>query len=272
MEELETGSEVIDSGADTGASSDASASETAGAVQTAPEQKTDTTPFHEHPRFKELVEQKNSYQGKFQDMESRYKAMEQQFNSFKESQPKAPSETDDLLKDLDKVDPRLANVIRTTLKAAEIAEANKAQFEQYQAQSQEQKLAQTRVSALDKVNSLHEANKVTPALRDFITNKLHVESLNGRLDISDHKAIEAAFNEQFKAIKAYEDSLKRDVTKSYVQDKKTDAAVPASVPKGAQAKPKAPAIPSFKSKDDLRSAVVKSYMKEVAAAKDATNT
>ena len=49
------------------------------------------------------MEQKNEFSKRYQDMESRYKTLEQQLNSFKEAQPKPPTETDALLADLKKV-------------------------------------------------------------------------------------------------------------------------------------------------------------------------
>ncbi len=277
MEEIETGSESLESGASEGSSSEASNSGSDGGtpVQTsAPEQKQDIdwAKAFEHPRFKELVADKNSYQNKYQDMESRYKNLEQQLNTFKDSQPKVASETDLLIADLKKVDPRLANVIERTLKASELAEANKSQFEKYQQQTQESQHQQTLSNAIGKINSLHESNKMSDFGKQFINNQLDLAYRGGKLNASDLQAVEGAYSEAAKAIKAYEDSFKRDITKSYVESKTKDASVPTSVPKGAQAKPTAKPIQAPKSKDDLKAAVVRSYMKEVAAQKDATNT
>lgn len=275
MEDIEAGSESTESGAQEGSSPEASESGSGGSAAAqagAQEQKQDTTPFHEHPRFKELVEQKNDSLKRYQDMESRYKTLEQQLNSFRDSQPKAPTETDQLIADLKKVDPRLANVIESQLKAADTAKQIQARLEAFEKQSQESAHQQTVTSAIGKINSMHESNKMSDFGKQFINNQLDLAYRGGQLNAGDLRAVEGAYNEAAKAIKAYEDSLKREVTKSYVQDKTKDASVPASVPKGAQAKPPQKATPAFKSKDDLRSAVVKSYLKEAAAAKDAANS
>jgi chromosome segregation ATPase len=272
MEEIETGSESTESGASEGSSSEASGNESTSnteAAQAAPKQ--DTTPFHEHPRFKELVEQKNEWSRKYQEQDARYKQLEQQLNSFQASQPKAPSETDSLLADLKKVDPRLANALEKTLKAAEIAESNKQSFEQFQQQSQQAQFQQTLQTAVGKINVLHETNKMSDFGKQFINNQLDLAYRNGKLNASDLKAVESAYQEAAKTIKSFEDSFKRDVTKGYVQDKAKDASVPASLPKGTQAKPAPKAIPTFKSKDELRQAAVKAYLKESAAHKAATN-
>lgn len=275
MEEIETGSESTESGVIEGSSPEASGNESGGgapAQAAAPEQKQDTTPFHEHPRFKELVEQKNEAIKYRQEIESRYKALEQQLNSFKESQPKPATETDALLADLKKVDPRLANLLESQIKAAETSKTVQARLEQFEKQSQESAQRQTLSTAVGKINSLHESNKVSDFGKQFIDAKLDLAYRNRQLDASDLKAVENAYNESYKAIKAFEDSLKRDVTKSYVQDKTKDSSVPTSVPKGTQAKPAQKALPTFKNKDDLKAAVVKAYARESAAAKQAVNS
>lgn len=273
MEEIESGSESTESGVAEGSSTEASDSGSSNEASTqvaAPKQQ--ETPFHEHPRFKELVEQKNEFSKRYQDMESRYKTLEQQLSSFRDSQPKAPTETDQLIADLKKVDPRLANVIESQLKAAKTAESVQQRLEQFEKQSQESARQSTLTSAVSKINSLHETNKMSDFGKQFINNQLDLAYRGGKLNASDLKAVESAYSESAKAVKAFEDSLKRDVTKSYVQEKTKDASVPSSLPKGAQAKPASKAIPSFKSKDELRAAVVKAYSKEAAASKQATNS
>ncbi len=278
MEDVETGVESTESGVSEGSSTEASESSSQNgsndnsSLSSGNQNKQDTTPFHEHPRFKELVEQKNESLKRYQDMESRYKALEGQLNSFKDSQPKAPTETDALLADLKKIDPRLANVIEQQLKSAELSKSVQARLEQFEKQSQENTRQQTLATAVGKINSLHESNKMSDFGKQFINNQLDLAYRGGQLNASDIKAVETAYGEAAKAIKAYEDALKRDVTKSYVQDKTKDSSVPASVPKGAQAKPATKGIPTFKSKDDLKAAVIKSYIKESAASKEATNS
>ncbi len=269
MEENE-GLESTESGASEGSSSEASGSESGNsAAQVAPQQQ--ETPFHEHPRFKELVEQKNTFQKQYQDMESRYKALEGQFNSFKDTQPKPQTETDQLLKDLKQIDPRLANVIEQQLKAAETAKSVQERLENWEKQSQQNAHQQVLSNAVGKINSLHESNKMSEFGKQFINNQLDIAYRSGSLNASDVKAIETAYQSVAKQIKDYEENLKRDITKSYVETKKKDATVPTSVPKGTQARPAPKAIPKFQSKDDLKRDVVREYLKASAASKDATN-
>lgn len=275
MEEIENVVESTESDASESPSSeDSNSSSESGeaAKAAAPKQEIDWSQAFEHPRFKELVDQKNEALKRYQEMESQNKAFKEELQSFKASQPKAPTETDALLKDLEKVDPRLANVIRGQLEAAETAKAVKAQLDQFQRQSRESALQQTIGTAVSKINSLHEINKVSGFGQKAINNALDLAYRGGTLNASDLKAVEGAYSEALKEYKTFEDSFKRDVTKGYVQDKTKDAKVPTSLPKGAQAKSPAKPMPSFKSKEELRQAVVRESMKSLAAAKEAANT
>lgn len=277
MEEIETGSESTESSVSESPSLEGSESNSDGgapAQAAASEQKQDIdwSKAFEHPRFKEVIGQKNEALKQYQDMESRYKALEQQLNSFKDTQPKAPTETDALLADLKKIDPRLANLLEQNLRSAETTKSVQERLEKFEQQSQESARQNTLNTAVAKINSLHETNKMSDFGKKFINNELDLAYRSGQLKAQDLKAVELAYSEASKAIKAYEDSLKRDVTKSYVQDKTKDSSVPTSVPKGAQAKPAQKALPAFKSKEDLKAAVIKSYLKESAASKDAVNT
>jgi chromosome segregation ATPase len=274
MEDIETGIESTESGASEGSSTEASDSSSESgstAHAAAPEQKQPETPFHEHPRFKELVEQKNEALRRYQEMESRYKTIEQQVSSLKDSQPKAPSETDQLIADLKKVDPRLANVIEQQLKAAKTAESVQARLEQFEKQSQESARQNQLSTAVAKINSLHDSNKMSEFGKQFINNQLDLAYRGGQLNAGDLKAVEAAYAEASKAIKSYEENLKRDLTKSYVESKAKDANVPASVPKGAPAKAAQKPLNVPKDKEALKSTIVKSFLKEQAANRDATN-
>ncbi len=272
-EEVESGLESTESGAVEGASSDASesGSETGAPAQAAAPKQEETAPFHEHPRFKELVEQKNEAQRQYQAIQAQYKAMEQQINSLQQSQPKAPTETDQLLADLKKVDPRLAKVIESQLKASETAQALQTRLDQFESSAKESAQQQTVTNAVSKINSLHETNKTSDFGKQFINNQLDLAYRAGKIDASDLKAVEAAYQQAHSVIKTYEDTLKRTITESYVQSKKTDAGTPTSLPKGPQAKPAAKPLNVPKDKESLKSAVVKSFMKEQAASRDATN-
>lgn len=261
--------ESTESGASEGSSPEASEPNSETPELKSQETKQDTTPFHEHPRFKELVEQKNDAQKRYQDMESRYKAIEQQVSSLRDSQSKNPTETDLLLEDLKKVDPRLANLLQNQIRSAQTTESVQKRLEEFERSSQESARQQVISSAVSKINSLHESNKMSDFGKQFINAQMDIAYRNGTLNASDSKSIETAYGESSKAIKAYEDSLKRATTESYVQDKKKDSQVPTSQPKGTPAK-QANKKPEFSSdKDTAKAQVVARYLKQAAANRNA---
>lgn len=271
MEELETGSESTESGASEGASSDASGAESLSAeANKAPvEQKQETTPFHEHPRFKELVEQKNEALRRHQDMESRYKTIEQQLNSLQSSQPKAPTEFDQLIQDLKKIDPRLAGALEAQAKAAETSKSLQSRLEAFEKQSQEATRAQAVQTAVARINQMHESNKVSPEVKQILNDKFDLLYMQGKLD---PQKLEQVYKENYDSIKKYEEALSRSIRESYVKDKTKDALAPSSLPKGTQAKPAAKPLNVPKDKDALKAAVVKSFLKEQSAGRDAVNS
>lgn len=270
MEEIETGPEDIESGATEGESPDASSTGPDGgdaAKTAAPKQEQDTTPFHEHPRFKELVEQKNEALKRYQDMESRYKTIEQQISSLKESsQPKGPTEFDQLILDLKKIDPRLASALEAQAKSAKSSEALQARLDAFEKQSQESARSQQVQTAVAKINQMHESNKASPEIKQFINDKLDLMYMQGKLSLQN---LDQVYKEQYDTIKKYEDSLTRSIRESYVKDKKKDSSVPTSQPKGAPAKA-ATKKPGFsKDPETARAQVVSRYLKQAAANRDA---
>lgn len=255
-----------------GSSSEASSTETTtgeSAQASAPkEQEIDWGKAFEHPRFKELVTQKNDALSKYQDIESRYKTLENQWSQFQSSQPKAQTETDQLIEDLKKIDPRLANVIASQQKEAQAAQSLQARLDQFEKQSQEQQRNQTVQTAVSRINQMHETNKVSPELKTMINDKLDLLYIQGKLNLQN---LDQLYKDQFDGFKKYEDALTRSIRESYVKDKTKDASVPTSVPKGSPAKAAQKQLNVPRDKEELKSAIVKSYLKEQAANREATN-
>jgi DNA repair exonuclease SbcCD ATPase subunit len=276
MEEIENEIESTESDATEGSSSEASESdsengEAAAKAAAAPKQEPeiDWSKAFEHPRFKELIGQKNEAQSKYQEIESRYKTLEQQLTQIKESQPKPPTEFDSLLKDLKQVDPRLAAALESQAKAAQQAEALQARLDAFERQSQQTAQQSQIQSAVTKINQMHESNKVSPEVKQLINDKLDLLYMQGKLNFQN---LDQTYKEQYAAYKKMEDTMTRQIRESYVKAKKQDSSVPTSQPKGNPARPAPKALTVPKDKDALRAAVVKSFLKEQAATKAADNS
>lgn len=188
------------------------------------QQSQDNTPFHEHPRFKELIEEKNSYKEQLSRMQEQIERLSQA-----QSQPKSQdAQKDALLERLKGIDPEFGSLIETFKKNAEKLE----QLEQWKQQSETQTLQQQAVST---VTRLHEENKVPAEIRSFYDAMIRQEAAsNPKLGLKDLPQVYKTVHERFTK---YLDSTKRAERASYVQEKGADSKAPVSQPKGKTVTP-----------------------------------
>lgn len=177
-------------------------------------------PFHEHPRFKELVEQKNKYADQLKAFEDRYKQLEERVN---QQQPKAEEKQDKLISRLREIDPEFAERMELLSTRAEQA----SEYESRLQQIQEQAFAQ---NALAKINEMHSKNAVSKELQDRYNRELDNAYRNGEL--RDLKSVEAKYKSIHDDYSKLLDSYKRSALEQYTSSKKADAKAPASQPKG----------------------------------------
>lgn len=265
--EIETPEVESESGEPQASSEPAEAEGTPEAAQAAPKQE-DTTPFHEHPRFKELVEQKNQAIAAQRSLEQRLHQFEQRLNQ-PAPQAQKQAERDELIEDLKKIDPRLASRLEAfgnSSKTTEQLQTRLEAFEKAQHQQAQQQVLQT---AVGKINNLHEMNKVSPFQKKVIESQLDLAYRSGQLDARDLAKVESEYKRTLDEAKAYEEELKRETLKSYVPAKKADSATPTSQPKGTPAKPGAKKT-IYSSDPEVRNAqIVAEYMKTQASPNDA---
>lgn len=253
--ELETESGVSEEAASPEpSSSEGSNEEAQAASQPKPEES--TQPFHEHPRFKELVEQKNQALATQKALEERYSQLEAR---LKDLAPKAETPKDELIEHLKTIDPRFAARMEELTKSTSVIQQLQEKLASYEKQ-------QVTSQAVNNINTLHEQNKVTPELKSFINNEMDRLYMNGSLKTTDqipglYKAIHDTYSK-------FIDGIKRAERESYVKDKKVDSKIPSSQPKG---KPAGPADKKFQfSKDPeiARQQVVSRYLKTAKAEAD----
>jgi hypothetical protein len=227
--------------------------------------KPDETPFHEHPRFKELVEQKNAAIQSTRALELKLAQLEGRLQSAPTSQ--AQAEKDELIEDLKKIDPRLAarlEAFGTSSKTIQELQSKLEKFEQSQQQQSQQQVVQQSVA---KINSWHEANKVPEPIKAAVNAQLDVLYMQGKLNPQN---LEAAYKAAYEPYKSFIEQTQREATKGYVQAKKADAAIPSSQPKGAPAKAKAAPAQQFKSREERNAAIAKEFIANRAAKREAS--
>ncbi len=196
--------------------------------QASPSESKQETPFHEHPRFKELINQRNEFSQRLQDYEKRF----QELNSrIEQSQPKAPTPENKLLERLKSIDPEFGSWAEQQHNARMQLEKQLQDQVQWR-QSQEASTFRNQLnSSLEK---LHMDHKVPEAMRDVYQASLQaVAQANPNLGLQDLPNVYKGIHEK---ISKYVESVKRDALTEYSKSKVKDAAIP-STPKGPSPKP-----------------------------------
>lgn len=255
MSELESGNE-----SDVSSESSVS-SETASSVQsqeTAPEQEVQAAPqkeapFNEHPRFKELIAERNAEREaamKYAQEAASFKAQLEQYNKQTQSQnqPKKP-DFNSTLERLKGIDPEFAEFQKTLyeqVQAAQAAQQELEELKQWRNDAQAQQNSQAALTQFDKLcgdNKISEADK--ELYRQAVTNMAYARN-------SSAKDLPALFTEAHQNLSKYFEARDRSVTESYVTKKKSDS-VPATQTGGVPSSSK-PSSSANVSKDDVKSA------------------
>lgn len=203
---------------------EASAAET---QESAPEVKQEEkpVPFHEHPRWKELIEERNSSKTQLEDYKQTLGRLQRELETMRQqTAPKAEPKVDPFLADLAKVNPEYAKSLESVYKRAEIAEQAMQRIQQYEAQQ----FANQARSHFDGI--LTNAKITDPVDKELYTNVVEAEvyrreQRGEKLGLKDLDSIFNQFHSKY--AKAMEDR-ERAITAKYSQAKKSDVA-----PKGA---------------------------------------
>lgn len=200
--------------------------------QEAPEQtaspEPQETPFHEHPRFKELVDQKNQFANRVQQYEQQMAQMHREMQEFKQArQQQSNPQKDELVERLKGIDPEFGSRFEELNSLRDQV----SQFQQWQQQLQAQ---QVRENAYNQLNGLHEQFKVPESQRTYINSQIEqIAATNPNLSVNDLPRVYQQVHENFNK---FVEDLRRSERESYVTSKKEDVKAPTSQPKGEPVK------------------------------------
>lgn len=172
------------------------------------EPKEEQKPFHEHPRFKELIDERN-------DLRSRLEALE------KRAEKPAEASKDALVERLKGIDPEFGERF-------EKLDSSRQELEELRKWRKQAEANEIRTQVETRLSKLEDEYKVPEALRNVYRLELEQAARNnpkmGLDDISSaYKSVHEKFSKLF-------DNVKREERKKYVVDKRKDN-VPTS-PKG----------------------------------------
>lgn len=244
-DEVEVSSESSDNTPVVEESSPQLESSGAEAQESAPEEKQEEkpAPFHEHPRFKELIEQNRSFKEQESQRGQVIERMQQELHALRQQAiqavPKKEEPRDQFLADLEKVNPAYAKSLQSVYDQANKTSALETRIANYEAQLFQKEVA-------NHFNSLLETNKVTDPMDRKIYEKavraeVYQREQNGpKLGIRDLDKIVNEFHAEYK--KAMDDR-ERAITARYVTAKKADV-TPTGATGGAAKSSTAKKIPA----------------------------
>jgi hypothetical protein len=187
-----------------------------------PQGKTEV-PFHEHPRWKEVMEERNTERQRAQALESQLQNLQRQFQDSQKSQSKPQ---DPMYERLKGIDPEFADYLKEAREQAALAK-------QLQEELQGLRQEQFTTSAVNKFNELNKANNVSPELAKFYEAAMEREYSQGRIKtLAD---VEKAYATMHDGMKKYFEAQERAAIEKYTSSKKKDSSSPTGQPKGRSA-------------------------------------
>jgi hypothetical protein len=245
----ESSSETVEQTEQSTDSSQESVSQEAAPVQ----QKAEEVPFHEHPRFKELISEKNQYKNELQALAKRLQDMESRA-------PQAQPPKDELMERLKGIDPQFAE------RFGKISEVDqlKQELNEFKQWKEQAAMQQTQQQIQSTKESFYTENKVPAERKDLYEALLErTVKADPSLQISDLPRVLKSVHEN---IGKMFNTVERTTAKNFVDSKKADASKPATLKKGAPAQ--AVNKESNMSRNDIREAIKAEALAEARANKN----
>lgn len=228
MSDIETGSE-------TGATPEGSASpETASPAQsqeTAPAQEAQATPaqkeqsFDTHPRFRELIDQKNQYQQQLAQMQKNYQQMQAQMQKIAEQQsqyqqPKQQAPTyDELFKELEQLNPTFGKSYKDAYGKLQEVDQLKQEFSSLREQLSTERRERDSVAARNQFSQLCAEKKISEADSKIYDKAVRNLAYERQAKMED---LPALFNEVHDELSKFFETRDRSLRESYVKNKTAD--------------------------------------------------
>lgn len=258
MDNLDNESGAIESTAPSEAVEQASpepVQETEQQAQPEPQQKQESSepPFHEHPRWKEVMESRRQDSERLKTYEQQMAELRSQLQTFSQQRAQQTEKPKNPLVDrLKGIDPEFGKTFEELLQTKE----EYAQLKEWKQQVDRQNLIN---QAVTKVNTLYEKNKVADELKPVYGSWIENRAMNNpNAKIED---LDAYFKEIHQYMTQHNESLKRNERASYVAAKKGDA-TPASQSGGVAVIPAKPKVQLTKDQ------AIAQIAKEMRAAKN----
>jgi len=210
-------------------------------------------PFHEHPRFKELIEERKQLSEQTRQMQEQLEEM-RRATTQKQEQAKAHP----FVQKLTEIDPSYGEWAG----GVEQIKAQLAELAEWKREQANQSLVKDYESTIDK---LHAENKVPEELKARIRQQLDFQAMsNPKLGMKDLPSI---YKTVFESESKFMESIKRSERASYVADKSRDASAPSSQGRGKPVSPNQKA-PTHKDVESAYASIVAKSVRNSRAGND----
>jgi hypothetical protein len=219
------------------------------------EPKAKEMPFHEHPRWKEVMEERNAERQRAQALEQRIAEMQRQ---FMESQKAKTVESDPTYDRLKGIDPEFADYLKDVRSQASLAK-------QLQEELNSMKQEQFVNSALGKFDELTKANNVSPELANLYKSNIDLMYREGKIKTLGD--LEKAYTELHGNTSKFLQAQERSIIEKYTASKKQDAKAPAAQSKG-RAPSQSKSVEFSKNPQEAKAQLVKHIANSLKAGRD----
>lgn len=175
-------------------------------------------PFHEHPRWKQVMDERNAERERAKTLERQVADMQKQFQ-----QSRVPESQDKVYERLNGIDPEFANYVKEIKEQASIAK----QLQDELASMRTEQFTQT---ARSEFAALNAKNAISPELSKIYEQQLEAAYARGEFkDINGLKEVYKNVHDTFTKILGERD---RVAIEKYTTSKKSDASKPSPQPRG----------------------------------------
>jgi hypothetical protein len=182
-------------------------------------------PFHEHPRFRELIEQKNQIAERATQYEKQLADLQRRLDTM--SKPEAQKAQEDaLIARLKGIDPEFGSRI-------EQLQSKLSKLDELESKLQSWETRSVETEAKSQLSQLYTEHKVPANLQARYEREIRmIAAENPNIQLTDLPKVFKKVHEEYTS---FIDSVKRSERESYVTGKKADASAPVSQPKGKPA-------------------------------------
>lgn len=209
-------------------------------------------PFHEHPRFKELIEQRDQFKAEMAKLRQEYESLK----------PKPQTEATPESKMMDRlktIDPEFASFMKGLMDKAAKVDQLETGWQAQQAQTTQQQVS-------SQFAELHATNKVPAEMQEIYRRQVQaIANADPSIRVSDLPKVYAQVHQQFSQMLEARD---RATKAAYVTAKKSGANAPLSANKGSTSKPGAKPSEYSKDREIAKGQLVAKVMSNLRATAD----